>query len=175
MTHCQPIPAIQSVARNQRGAVLFISLIILVILSLIGIASMQVTTLQSRMSGNYRTVNVAFQRAEQRVRLREDAIKTTVDAGNTYLSNDDTCQSNYGGYNSPDAWGAAKISTSNGSAWTRRIDRCIPGQASTKWGPKLNEDTTSIYEVVGVDNNDTTGTTPANADSMAVIDTIFVP
>ncbi len=166
-----------STPRHQQGAVLFISLILLVVLSLIGIASMQVTTLQERMAGNYRTLNLAFQRAEAQVRTRENDIKTAVDAGGLYTTNDSVCLATYAGYNSVDAWAAAKTSTTIGSttagSWfTRRIDRCIPGQTSLKWGQKLNEDTTSIYEVIGANNSDPTAT---DAASMAVVATVFIP
>jgi len=49
---------------RQRGAVLYVALIFLVLLSLLGIVGMQVAALQERMASNYRAVNTAFQRAE---------------------------------------------------------------------------------------------------------------
>ena len=51
---------------RQRGAVLFTSLMILILLTLLGVAAMQVTTMQERMSGNYRTDNLSFQNTERR-------------------------------------------------------------------------------------------------------------
>lgn len=49
---------------NQQGAALFISLIILIVITIIGMASIQTTTLQQRMAGNFRLSNIAFQGAE---------------------------------------------------------------------------------------------------------------
>lgn len=49
---------------RQRGAVLFISLIMLVLLTLIGITAMQVTLLQERMAGGFRVQHQAFQQTE---------------------------------------------------------------------------------------------------------------
>ena len=46
------------------SVILFISLILLVVLALIGIAGMQVTTLQERMAGNYYTIGRAFENTE---------------------------------------------------------------------------------------------------------------
>ena len=57
-------------SRSQRGAVLYVALIILILLTLIGIVGMQVATMQERMSSNYLAANQAFQRAEGGVRPR---------------------------------------------------------------------------------------------------------
>ena len=63
---------------SQRGAVLYVALIMLILLALIGIVGMQVATLQERMSANYVAANVAFQNAEMQVRAREVEIITNV-------------------------------------------------------------------------------------------------
>jgi len=57
--------------RQQRGAVLYVALIFLVLLSILGIVGMQVAALQERMASNYRAVNTAFQRAEGLARTVE--------------------------------------------------------------------------------------------------------
>ena len=69
------IATFRSNPRDQRGAVLFISLILLVVLALIGIAGMQVTTLQERMAGNVRDSNLAFQSAEAALREGEQFLQ----------------------------------------------------------------------------------------------------
>ena len=56
---------------RQRGAVLYVALIFLVLLSMLGIVGMQVAALQERMASNYRAVNVAFQRSEGLARTVE--------------------------------------------------------------------------------------------------------
>lgn len=48
----------------QHGATLIVALILLLILTLIGVAGMQDTTLQEKMVGNMRDRNLAFQAAE---------------------------------------------------------------------------------------------------------------
>ncbi|GGY79567.1 pilus assembly PilX family protein [Marinobacter zhanjiangensis] len=66
-----------SIRGGQSGSALIVSLIMLLLLSLIGVASMQSTTLQDRMTGNLQDQELAFQAAEAAVReaegfLRED-------------------------------------------------------------------------------------------------------
>lgn len=50
--------------RNQRGAVLIISLILLVVLTLLGVSVMNMTQLEERMASNAQEVVQAFQSAE---------------------------------------------------------------------------------------------------------------
>jgi type IV pilus assembly protein PilX len=57
--------------RTQRGVVLIIALMFLVALTLLAIASMGGTTLEERMAGQYRDLNVAFQAAEAALRDAE--------------------------------------------------------------------------------------------------------
>jgi hypothetical protein len=52
---------------RQRGAVLFVALVMLLLMTLLGVTAMQVTVLQERMSGNFRAQQVAFERAEGRM------------------------------------------------------------------------------------------------------------
>ncbi|MBD3648541.1 MAG: hypothetical protein HUJ31_14050, partial [Pseudomonadales bacterium] len=47
--------------RQQRGVALFMSLVMLLILTLLGLSSVQTTSLQERMSRNARDANLAFQ------------------------------------------------------------------------------------------------------------------
>jgi type IV pilus assembly protein PilX len=65
---------VQVKLNNQTGAVLYISLIMLLLLSLIGIAGMQVTGLEEKMSGNAKDSNLAFQAAETTLRGAEKAL-----------------------------------------------------------------------------------------------------
>jgi len=57
--HCIP-----SLPSKQTGAVLVVSLLMLVIMTLIGVTSMRTTILQEKMSGNTRDTMLAFQAAE---------------------------------------------------------------------------------------------------------------
>ena len=63
---------------QQRGAVLIISLIMLLVLTLLGVSSMRTTTLEEKMAGNLRDKNLAFQAAETALRDGEDLIETLV-------------------------------------------------------------------------------------------------
>jgi type IV pilus assembly protein PilX len=57
--------------RHNRGAALIISLVLLVVLTVLGVASMQGTILQERMAGNFRESNAALQAAEAALRAAE--------------------------------------------------------------------------------------------------------
>ncbi|WP_296217643.1 pilus assembly PilX family protein [Pseudomonas sp. UBA2684] len=67
-------------ARQQKGAVLAICLIMLLILTVIGVASMSNSTLQERMAGGARDYNMAFQAAEAALRVGEDYVRDQVAA-----------------------------------------------------------------------------------------------
>lgn len=56
---------------KQQGAVLIVSLVMLLIMTLIGLSSMQNTTLEEKMAGNYRDKNLSFQAAEMTLREGE--------------------------------------------------------------------------------------------------------
>ncbi|MBK9217169.1 MAG: hypothetical protein IPL70_01255 [Uliginosibacterium sp.] len=58
-----------SCSRNrQSGAALVVGLVVLVLLTLLGIAAMRTSALEERMAGNLRESNIAFQSAEGALR-----------------------------------------------------------------------------------------------------------
>ncbi len=61
--HCGNSPA-----QRQRGVVLVVALIMLVVITLLGVSAMQVTSLEERMAGNMRDRSLAFQSAEAALR-----------------------------------------------------------------------------------------------------------
>jgi type IV pilus assembly protein PilX len=63
---------------RQRGAVLVIGLLLLVVMTVLGTAAMQSTGLQERMAGNARDRNLAFQAAEAALRDAEQFINSKV-------------------------------------------------------------------------------------------------
>lgn len=63
---------------RQTGAVMAISLVMLLLLTLIGVTGTQVTSLEERMAGNSRDRNIAFQAAESGLRAGEDWISNQV-------------------------------------------------------------------------------------------------
>lgn len=63
---------------NQRGLVLPLVLIFLVVMMLLGTAAIRNVTLEEKMAGNLRNRDLAFQAAEQALRFCENAIQNTV-------------------------------------------------------------------------------------------------
>lgn len=150
--------------QRQRGMVLYVALIILVLLALIGVVTMRVANMQERMSANYMRTNQSFQAAELSARSMEAAIKTGVTgASGTYAADQEVCSPVF----DPQTW-AEGVTTAT-ATYTRRIDTCF-ASSSSKLGSKLNEQTGNIYEITVLASDDN-----ANASSTAVIDTIFIP
>jgi type IV pilus assembly protein PilX len=67
----RPVPA------SQRGMVLLVSLVFLLLLTLLGISTMQNATLQEKMAGSVMARNKTFQGAEGALRLGESAIQVS--------------------------------------------------------------------------------------------------
>jgi len=65
-------------AQHQRGAALVISLLILLVMTVLGVAAMGTTTLQERMANNNRQQQVAFQAAEAALRTAENWLATNI-------------------------------------------------------------------------------------------------
>ncbi len=65
----------------QRGAILAVSLVFLIILTLVGVGAMQNTLLEEKMAGNVKDRNLAFQNAESAVREAELFIEGVVSLG----------------------------------------------------------------------------------------------
>lgn len=82
----------------QRGAVLIISLIVLLLLTLVGTTGTRVTNLEEKMAGNMRDRNLAFQAAESTLEHAEISLATaktfstsgTSSSGDGYYSLDST-------------------------------------------------------------------------------------
>lgn len=162
-------PASTSLAR-QRGAALYVALMILILLALLGIAGMQVAGLQERMAANYLGVNQAFQTAEADLRLRECYIEGVVNrdggcaGGATTI--EQICDDGFDATN----W-AAQMSTDVpqvNRVNVRAIGSCISGNSpGDYWGP-VNEDPNPVYQVTVYATNNA-------ATANAAVDTIFRP
>ena len=61
----------QPMKLTQKGAVLPITLILMVLMMMVGLSTMKTSILSERMAGNYDSVNVAFQAAEAALRDAE--------------------------------------------------------------------------------------------------------
>ncbi len=157
-------------AVRQRGAVLYVALIMLILLALIGIAGMQVAGMQEKMSANYRATNTSFQNTESMTRRTENAIEAI--ANRTSLANDapisatsitTNCDDGF----DPVQWGRDKSITGANSVNVRRIDSCIIGGGSLNMGEPLDP-TAPIYQITSFSTD-----VPAGPSSSAVIDSVF--
>jgi len=66
---------------RQNGAALFTGLMMLLVMTLIGVSAMRGTTLQEKMTGNFRESAIAFQRAENLVKQIERAVQERAELG----------------------------------------------------------------------------------------------
>jgi type IV pilus assembly protein PilX len=156
-------------ARQQRGAVLYVALIMLILLALLGIAGMQVAGMQEKMSSNYRAANRAFQNSEGVVRGAENAVESIAnrtDVADGLVSEDTINRVCDDGYD-PVNWAATQADASESAVNVRQIDTCIVGESSLEMGAPLDE-ATPIYQITGFSTDDTAAPTSA-----VVIDTVF--
>jgi type IV pilus assembly protein PilX len=68
---------------RQAGAALVVALLMLLVMTVLGIASMGVTRLEERMAGNARDMDLAFQGAEAGLRDSEERIRVMTSRPNT--------------------------------------------------------------------------------------------
>lgn len=109
------INAFQSAAQpsNQGGAVLFVGLIMLVVLTIMGVVAMKSSILQERLASGAMDQNVAFQAAESALRDAEIYINTrlTPDSGFSAACTNGLCLPSS---TSTSAWAAISDWTSSG-------------------------------------------------------------
>jgi type IV pilus assembly protein PilX len=67
-------------ARRARGVALFISLVLLLVLTIIGVSSVQTSSLETRMARNEHDTLLAFQAAESALRDAETWLQNNVDS-----------------------------------------------------------------------------------------------
>ncbi len=80
--------------RRQDGAILVVSLLLLLVLTVLALSASQATRMQERMAGNARDLDIAFQAGEAGLRAAETRIDVTVaPKGQTLImcSDRDTC------------------------------------------------------------------------------------
>lgn len=112
MTTSRHKPAQTTLHGYQSGAVLVVSLLFLLILTMIGVASMQTTTMEEKMAGNMRDRGVALQAAESGIRDAEAFIEGV--ASTAAFNN--TVSGLYGQYETPpDPFAAATWTSATSS------------------------------------------------------------
>lgn len=68
------IPLAPSTLSTQRGAVLLVGLVMLLMMTIVGLAAMRGSSMQELMAGNMRDHNLAFQAAEAALRAGEEEL-----------------------------------------------------------------------------------------------------
>ena len=112
-----------SKATYQSGAVLIISLIMLLLLTLIGTTGMQTSSLEEKMAGNMRDRNLAFQAAESALRDAENDIAVLPSRISGFTNFTVNCGTNGLCYNgavneySPAIWTTANMTASPSVAY----------------------------------------------------------
>ena len=155
-------------AQRQRGVVLYVALVLLILLTLLGIAGMQVSAMQERMSAGWRASNVAFQNGEAQVKTREIAI-VAAPAGVIFPADDERCNAF-----DPAVWAETEIQLGEVSGnFVRRIDRCSPGGGLAIGKAPESEDTNTQFQISAYGTDVTTTADDRSAE--AVIDSIFIP
>lgn len=149
---------------RQRGAVLYVALVFLVLLALLGVAGMQVAMMQERMSANYRASNIAFQLAESEARALEADIESEFKSGGMFISDQERCDPTF----DPVAWAEDQAALATNASRSRRIDRCTPGGSLGTGVRPESEKTDQMYQVTAYSSD-------AGATSDAAVDTIFIP
>lgn len=64
-------------SRPQRGAVLIVALVLLLVLTVLGTASIRDTTMEERMAGNFRDHSAALEAAETALRRGEEGVRVS--------------------------------------------------------------------------------------------------
>ncbi len=148
--------------RQQSGAVLYIALIMLILLSLIGVIGLQIAGLQERMSSNYQATNLAFQNAEFSVREQERELDADLLAGNSPVTNMPSidCTTAF----NPQTW------TDPANPHVRRLDECFSLTGVDMTSIPEEERTDQIYQITVFRRDRVLDPT-----SEAVINTVYIP
>lgn len=153
---------------RQRGAVLFIALMMLIILTLLGMSAAQVVALQERMASNYRADAVAFQNAEG-ILAGVERDMTLVSAANNVL-----CENLYQGGRVPGGWmsgtpdsGFHVENIARGSSFITTVGSLDAGM------PSEMADKNCLLLQVSAHAYDTS--VPANSTSHRIVQSLFTP
>lgn len=105
--------------KNQRGSILIVSLMILVVLTMIGVSSMTSSSLQERMAGNFRDRQIAFQAAEMTLAYAEEFARNNINSASIFT--DTGTDGYYTKYNGP-----TNLSAFDSTWWTSTKSRELP-------------------------------------------------
>lgn len=147
--------------RRQKGAALYVALMMLILLTLVGLVGLQVAGLQERMSANYQATNTAFQNAEDAARETENALAQNVADGIAPATNlpSKDCATAF----DAQAWDEAV-------PHVRRLDECVTWAGIDMLSVPEEERTDQIYQITAFDRD-----RALNPTSEAVIGTVYIP
>lgn len=157
---------------TQRGAALYVALIMLILLALLGIVSMQVAGLQEKMSANYRNVNLAFQNAEEQVRETECFVEAQVNRAATTCGAVEVEQICDDGFDATN-WASQRAMNDpvENSQLVRSIGKCISGNTGLGMGLRPDsEDPNPVFQVTAYATD-----FQANPTADSAVDTVFRP
>jgi Tfp pilus assembly protein PilX len=153
--------------RRQHGVALLVSLMILIILSMLAISASQVTSLQEKMVQAYWSDVRAFEAAEERLRVRERTLRRLAETEECPVLDDTGPLPDWANPNlRPTAIGNHSANLGSGE-WARGTGM----QRSNRGGPRLSVD--CAYYMLSASDTDTRDA--ADANSWAVVQSIFVP
>ena len=159
----------------QRGAVLFVALVILVLLAMLGLAGMQIAGMQERMSSNYRANGLAFQNAEGLARntecvLEELTNRSVPTPGCDAIVEADISRACETGFE-PGFWAGSLNLSTRRAVTVREVGPCIAGNDSIDQGTRpINENPNPVYQVTSYMTD-----SEANPAAATAVDTIFRP
>lgn len=161
----------------QRGAVLYVALIMLILLSLIGIVGMQVAGIQERMAASYRAVNLAFQHTEQLARSTECGLELLngvpdVSPTDCAMVPRTEIHANCADSYDPGAWVETLTLAGGAERNIRQIETCIIGEAEIAMGLTQEQGggLQPVYQITTYQTDTNDGPNPTSASA---VDTIF--
>lgn len=120
---------------REHGSALIVSLVLLLVLSLIGVAGIQSTAMQDRMAANLLDTNLAFQAAEAAAREGEDFLADGVPI------------------NFPNSEGLYRIGADNAPTWP--ADLTNSGSGITKYSGSFRRDENALLPGYFIEQIDT--------------------
>jgi type IV pilus assembly protein PilX len=101
--------------KNQRGVALFISLVLLLVLTIIGVSAVQTTSLEQRMARNTHDSVLAFEAAEVALRTGETFLRNNVNSTALFPVGGNNGLWKASDYGQTEHWEQANIWTGNNS------------------------------------------------------------
>ena len=140
--------------RSQQGYILYMALVLLLGITILGLATMRSTSTEETMARGYRDVNSALQNAETRVQEAE----LNIDANDPALASCNPVD--------PKSWASGKTQHTTQSY---RIDPC-DGSSSLGMGKSTSTLVDQKYRVLSTDFDH-----PTRRGTQVVLETVYIP